>query len=286
MLQLPMRLSIGVARLQSRQCVRLDSGFSPAFCCSSGQAVSRQPSLSARVQTQTSRLQAIHTSTSRFFGLPSLSSLLSSNSSNSNNNNGGHQRILTATRTLPYEPSPLFKVISSVDAYAKFLPFLTESTVTARDPVTGYPTRAFLTIGYGPISETFTSRVDCLPQSWVVEARSGPQYETFEGEVNQSAGNDAGVGAAATATARSVVGGSMTGQTHSVFEFLNTRWQLVPIQVQSPGRAPLTEVRLEIQFEFRSRLHAAMMGTVESQMAGLMIEAFERRIHELEGQRR
>ncbi|PGH28607.1 hypothetical protein GX50_08645 [[Emmonsia] crescens] len=43
-----------------------------------------------------------------------------------------------------------------------------------------------------------------------------------------------------------------------------------------------TTVVLEVRFQFRSALHAAMMGAVEDQVAGMMIEAFEKRVRELE----
>ncbi|KAE8349149.1 dehydrase and lipid transport-domain-containing protein [Aspergillus coremiiformis] len=205
----------------------------------------------------------------RLFHLPSLSSLLSNNgnnnhnhNNNNNNNNNNNGRTLTATRTLPYAPESLYKVISSVESYAQFLPFLTASTVTHRHPETGYPTRAFLTIGYGPLSETFTSRVDCDRSRWVVEARSGAKF-----------GIDSKDGQA---------GRNFPGANEGIFEYLRTKWELVPLQNDSVER-PMTKVDLEIQFEFRNQLHAVMMGAVEGQMAGVMIEAFEKRIRDVEG---
>lgn len=158
---------------------------------------------------------------------------------------------------LPYPPAPLFKVIASVDAYADFLPFLNASTVTARDPQTGYPSRAFLTIGYGPLAETFTSRVDCDPVGLTVEARSGDRF----GVDSKMGQQQSGPGAAA-------------GDKEGIFEYLSTRWELVPDSVQRT-----TDVRLRIQFEFRSQFHAAVMSTVEGHMAGVMVEAFEKRMH-------
>ncbi|RHZ51489.1 ubiquinone-binding COQ10-like protein [Aspergillus thermomutatus] len=196
--------------------------------------------------------------TRRYFNLPSLSSLFPPTNGNGNGNNS-KSRVLTATRTLPYTPGALFKVISSVDSYSQFLPFLTASTVTHRDPETGYPTRAFLTVGYGPLSETFTSRVDCNPDEWTVEARSGAKFG-----VDSKDGQEGGV---------------FPGANEGIFEYLSTKWELKPVQ----GGGVQTRVQLEIQFEFRNQLHAAMMGAVEGQMAGVMIEAFEKRIREVEG---
>ncbi|ODM23704.1 hypothetical protein SI65_01293 [Aspergillus cristatus] len=190
-----------------------------------------------------------------FFSLPDLSSVLPNNNSNGNNNN--HTRTLTATRTLPYAPKPLFTVIASVDSYSQFLPFLTASTVTARDPSTNYPTTAFLTVGYGPLSETFTSRVDCDPENLVVEARSGARFG-----VDKKGGQE---------------GMEFPGAREGIFEYLSTRWELVPLEGGNE-----TRVQLKIEFEFRSQFHAAVMSAVEGQMAGVMIEAFEKRMREVQ----
>ena len=209
--------------------------------------------------------------TTRAFGLPDLSSFLP-NSNNSNNNNSPH-RVLTATRTLPYNPALLYKVISSVEAYSQFLPFLTASTVTARDPETGYPTQAFPTVGYGPLSETFTSRVICDVEKLTVEAKSGANYGK---EVQDSRADKS--------SSSSGLSGFFPGANEGLFEYLTTRWELVPVSPGAQG-GPLTKVNLEVRFEFRSQMHATLMSAVEGQMAGVMIEAFEKRIREVEGKR-
>lgn len=195
----------------------------------------------------------------RSFNIPQLSSFFpsSSSSSNTNGNNGNGDsddgRILRATRTLPFPPPPLFDIIASVESYSDFLPFLTASTVTARDPATGYPTQAFLTVGYGPFSETFTSRVDCDRDRWVVEARSG-------GGVAED-------------------GKPVPGADEGLFNYLSTRWELIPINKEGEQHKE-TRVQLEIRFRFQNPLHTAMMSAVEDKVAGVMIEAFERRIRE------
>ncbi|KAJ5090938.1 hypothetical protein N7532_009622 [Penicillium argentinense] len=202
--------------------------------------------------------------TRRSFGLPSLSSFLPS-TPNGNDNGSSPKRVLTATRMLPYSPPLLFKVISSVESYSQFLPFLTASTVTARDTQSGHPTQAFLTVGYGPLSETFTSRVDCDPVKLTVEARSGAKYGKPDGQSSQSSGSS----------------GFFPGVNEGIFEYLSTRWELVPLAPADAKGGPQTKVNLEVRFEFRSQLHATVMGAVEGQMAGVMIEAFEKRIHEM-----
>lgn len=171
---------------------------------------------------------------------------------NSNNNN---QEICTlrATRTLPFPPAPLYEIISSVESYAEFLPFLAASTVTARDSTSGYPSQAFLTVGYGPFKETFTSRVTCDKSKWVVEARSGG-----------GVGDD---------------GQPVPGGDEGLFSHLSTKWRLVP-EEGNKGEQKTTQVQLEIRYRFQYALHAAMMASVENSVATVMIEAFERRIKE------
>lgn len=124
--------------------------------------------------------------------------------------------------------------------------------MTARDATTGYPSRAFLTVGYGPISETFTSEVLCDKTKWVVEAKSGARL------AGQSQSQNA------------------PGASEGIFEYLNTKWILHPLD---GGR---TKVDLEIGLEFRSKLHAAMLGAVQGEMAGVMIAAFEKRVREIQ----
>jgi coenzyme Q-binding protein COQ10 len=173
---------------------------------------------------------------------------------NANNNDPNNQEIRTlrATRTLNFPPSPLYEIISSVESYAEFLPFLAASTVTERDPQSGYPSQAFLTVGYGPFKETFTARVTCDRAQWVVEARSGG-----------GVGDD---------------GRPVPGADEGLFSHLSTKWQLVP-ESQTDGNQ-VTRVLLEIRFRFQNAMHTAMMGAVEDKVAAVMIEAFERRIKE------
>lgn len=189
---------------------------------------------------------------SRSFHLPSLSSLAPSFST-------PPPRTLTATRTLPFPALPLFRTISGVDSYAQFLPFLTESTVTERDVHTGFPTQAYLTVGYGPFTETFLSKVQCDKEEWTVAAKSGEVV--FKGN------------------------GSKDGAGNGLFEYLNTMWKLEELPKTTLEQGPKTRVELVVRFKFRSAMHAAMMSAVEGQVAGMMIEAFEKRVKDLEESR-
>ncbi|KAL4996189.1 dehydrase and lipid transport-domain-containing protein [Aspergillus recurvatus] len=234
-------------------------------CAPGFQAQSQQPHL---IQSHTPKFQ--FPIQKRTF----LSSFIPTPRQSSTNGNGNNKaRVLTAFRTLPYPPSPLFNVISSVESYAEFLPFLTVSTVTARDPETRYPTQAYLTVGYGPLSETFTSKVDCDRDKWVVEARSGERFVQEQRDSNNRASS--GLGALAGFA-------GFPGADEGIFEYLSTRWELVP-EPASEGKEAKTTVKLEIRFEFKSQMYASMMSAVEGQMAGIMIEAFEKRIREVHG---
>ena len=66
-------------------------------------------------------------------------------------------------------------------------------------------------------------------------------------------------------------------ETTTIFEYLDTIWRLEPLG------AELTKVDLSMNFKFRSAVHAAMMGAVEGQVAGAMVEAFEERIKAVHG---
>lgn len=185
----------------------------------------------------------------RSFNVPSLSSFTPPQTSTP------PARTLSASRTLAFPPLPLFRIISAVESYREFLPFITASTVTARDRTTGYPTQAYLTVGYGPLSETFYSKVECNEASWSVSARSGDIAFQRKGEEKPDAG---------------------------LFEYLDTIWKLEPQEGRAIGME-LTKVNLVVNYRFRNAMHAAMMSAVENQVAGMMIEAFEKRVRLLEG---
>lgn len=212
----------------------------------------------------------------RHFGLPQFPSSVSSLVSPG----PAPERILTASRILLFPPLPLFRTIAAVENYAQFLPFLSESTVTARDPHTGYPTRAYLTVGFGPFVEMFESKVDCDKGQWTVGARSGKNV--ISKEIAKTGSNS---------NSRSQTQNSYNGNEAGggLFEYLDTIWKLEQVgmgttgtgKVTHVGAGAQTKVDLTVRFRFRSKLHAAIMNTVEDQVAGKMVEAFEKRVKEI-----
>lgn len=73
-------------------------------------------------------------------------------------------------------------------------------------------------------------------------------------------------------------GQPIPGVDEGLFSHLSTKWQLVPRDGTSSNTE--TEVNLDIRFRFQNPVHTVMMSAVEDKVAGVMIEAFERRIKE------
>jgi coenzyme Q-binding protein COQ10 len=63
----------------------------------------------------------------------------------------------------------------------------------------------------------------------------------------------------------------------AIFKSLVTRWSLHPV-AQQPSTS--TEVRLSIKYEFVNPLYAAVSAAVSDKVAGMMVEAFEKRAQE------
>ncbi|OAA64515.1 cyclase-dehydrase family protein [Niveomyces insectorum RCEF 264] len=219
---------------------------------------------------------------------------------------------LTTARTLPYAASDLFRIIADVDAYAQFLPHCTASRVTQwrtlRAPASSssssssssWPARADLTVGWGPLSQTYSSRVYCLPGRGVVEAVSGRR-----GVPTLTADEQAELGLSGDAVAEP---GLARPRRHAAaddhgdddtFESLVTRWTVkaldgdqvpaadaagagagTPSQSRSDGR---TRVELHIRFQFRNPLYQIAAAQIGHEMASKMIEAFEERAAALLG---
>ncbi|KAL2211989.1 hypothetical protein CC79DRAFT_1353918 [Sarocladium strictum] len=156
---------------------------------------------------------------------------------------------LTALRTLPYSASPLYNLISDIDSYSTFVPYCSRSRVTAWSQPDAshsdrrWPTLADLHVGWGGFEEVFTSRLTCEPGHYV----------------------------------EAVSGGEGRGDASAVFKSLVTRWHLKELET---GDKPRTEVHLSIKYQFVNPLYAAVSSAVSDKVAGLMIEAFEKRARE------
>lgn len=67
------------------------------------------------------------------------------------------------------------------------------------------------------------------------------------------------------------------------FRYLNNHWRFRPVQNggAQDARGPATEVDFFVDFEFKSRLLQAVIGTVFNEAVRLMVRAFERRAYAL-----
>ncbi|KAK1989422.1 polyketide cyclase/dehydrase and lipid transporter [Colletotrichum cereale] len=164
-------------------------------------------------------------------------------------------QTLTASRTMPYPSPQLYDVISDVDAYDSFVPYCAQSRVTqwTAPDASGrrWPAQADLRVGWGGFEETFTSKLHCVPGK-SVEAVSGADVE------GASPGNG--------------------GEGGAVFRSLVTKWQLRPL---ASGTG--TEVDLVIRFQFANPLYSAVSAAVSEKVAGVMIQAFEKRVKAILG---
>ncbi|RKU45015.1 hypothetical protein DL546_003789 [Coniochaeta pulveracea] len=161
-----------------------------------------------------------------------------------------HQ-TLAARRTLPYPAPFLYTIISDIDAYKHFLPFCTSSQVHTftkpQPPSTDkYPALASLTVGE------------------IVEAVSGAAATQIDKEVLRRVGYD-------------VDGKREQGEVKGLFESLVTRWTVTP----TTDKADRTDVKLDIRYKFANPAYGLAVGKVADEIAGMMVEAFEKRAKEL-----
>lgn len=184
-------------------------------------------------------------------------------------------QTVTAHRTLPYASAQLYELIADVDAYSRFLPYCETSRVTSwtsePDPRTGrrYPTAGTLSAGWGGLSETYSSRVFCVPELGVVEAISGNAVSSLSPATLAKYGlRDPGPG-------RSSGGGSGGGQ-EGTFSSLVTRWTVRPLERKTTTGEEWSQVDLSIKFQFVNPLFAAVSSAVADKVAPIMVEAFEK----------
>jgi coenzyme Q-binding protein COQ10 len=172
----------------------------------------------------------------------------------------------------------VYALIADVDSYSSFLPYCQESKVTewsAKDKDgKAWPAKADLTVGWGGYEEKFTSRLFCVPNS-VVEAVGGDAQTTLSRDSLNHYSSTFG-----------------TPTAVNVFKSLLTKWTVKPFHYKPPsGRTRTdnalhltrdqTEVRLSIEFRFSNPIYGGLSKAVAPKVAGIMIEAFERRARKL-----
>ncbi|GAB1314072.1 Coenzyme Q-binding protein coq10, mitochondrial [Madurella fahalii] len=213
------------------------------------------------------------------------------NLSPTGNQQGPPPKTLRARRILPYPAAQIYTLIADVDSYSAFLPHCTHSQVTswvttATTPTTTttttspqrHPAQADLTVGWGPFTQTYTSRVYCVPGE-VVEAVSGDAEPSLPREVLRRAGYG-------------VDGGTTGGRTQmaegGIFKSLVTRWTVKPVAARASagageGGGESTEVTLSVTFQFANPALGFAVGQMADDKVDEMVEAFEERARRLYG---
>ncbi|MCJ1419345.1 hypothetical protein MMC32_005699 [Xylographa parallela] len=199
-------------------------------------------------------------------------------------------QTLSATRTLPYAAPALYALIADIAAYPTFLPYCTAATITAWSaphPRTSarYPRAATLTVGFQSYSETFRSHVFCLPDT-AVEAVCGAARTTLQARELPH-----------YADAADAADDDAADTPNPLFTSLLTRWSLRSFPYKPPPRSgrpqvenapseskPRTEVSLHIEVQFASAVYAALSQAAAPKVAGLVVEAFEKRAREVLGE--
>jgi coenzyme Q-binding protein COQ10 len=176
-------------------------------------------------------------------------------------------QTLTAHRVLPYPSAPLYSIIADVPSYVNFVPYCQSSDVThwsEPDKVYGrrWPSEGRLTSGFGGITESFVSRVYCVP---------GKVLESVGGDTETSISNDL----IAHHLEGSEPGGRKSSGDNGLLRHLRSKWTIEDLGKDKTG------VSLALEFAFANPFYAALSGGVAPKVADAMIRAFERRVEEV-----
>jgi coenzyme Q-binding protein COQ10 len=176
-------------------------------------------------------------------------------------------QILTAVRTLPYPSAPVYSIIADVPNYQNFLPYCQRSDITkwsAIDKVYGrrWPSEGILTSGFGGITESFVSRVYCIPGRYVESVGGNTETSLKTEDIAHHLDGEK------QATDRS------EGE-NGLLTHLRSKWTIEAIQNDQ------TQVSLAVEFAFANPMYAALSGGVAPKVAEFMIRAFEKRVQEL-----
>lgn len=202
---------------------------------------------------------------------------------------------LTASRILPYPSSSLYELIADIPSYPSFLPYCQSARIasqSAPDPThkQRWPRTADLRVGWGPYEESFRSRIYCVPYT-SLEACAGSAQPTIPA-------SELPHYADAPSELKDGDGANEDIQDGALFTSLLTKWKLFefPFKPSPPdgppqeGNAekrtsfPRTEVTLVIEAKFASAVYSALSQAAAPKVAGMMIEAFEKRAREMLGE--
>ncbi|KAH7560257.1 dehydrase and lipid transport-domain-containing protein [Bipolaris maydis] len=182
-------------------------------------------------------------------------------------------QILTATRTLPYPPAPVYSIIADVPAYSTFLPYCAHSTVSKwsrpdKRYARRWPSEGVITTGFGAITESFASRIYCVPGKWV-ESVGGEAETELEREEIEHHFEEAEVRGSGQERTRGRQG------ENGLLTYLRSKWEVEAV------REAQTRVSLVVEFSFANPMYAALSGGVAPKVADYMVKAFETRVQEV-----
>jgi coenzyme Q-binding protein COQ10 len=176
-------------------------------------------------------------------------------------------QTLTAHRVLPYPSAPIYSIIADIPSYVNFVPYCQNSDIThwsAPDKTYGrrWPSEGRLTSGFGGITESFVSRVYCVP---------GKCVESVGGDTETSLSRDE----IAHHFEGSESGGRKSSGDNGLLKHLRSKWTIEELGKDKTG------VSLALEFAFANPFYAALSGGVAPKVADAMIRAFQRRVEEV-----
>ncbi|KAF2683480.1 hypothetical protein K458DRAFT_305496 [Lentithecium fluviatile CBS 122367] len=180
-------------------------------------------------------------------------------------NASSQPQTLSASRTLPYPSQPIYSIVSDVASYSSFLPYCHSSAVTRwSSPDSQYqrkwPSEAELVVGFSNFTETFTSRVFCVPGR-IVESIGGSTETDLQRQEIAHHLEDGDKGA--------------KGAANGLMTHLRSRWTIAALGKDK------TEVTLALEFAFANPLYTALSAGAAPKVAEIMIKAFEERVGSL-----
>ncbi|KAF2034745.1 hypothetical protein EK21DRAFT_97377 [Setomelanomma holmii] len=175
-------------------------------------------------------------------------------------------QTLNAHRTLPYPSAPIYSIIADVPSYASFLPYCQRSDIThwsAPDATyhRRWPSEGILASGFGGITESFVSRVYCVPGRYVESVGGDTETSLPADEIQHHLSSS---GAAAR-----------NAGDNGLLRHLRSKWKIEDLGADKTG------VTLSLEYAFANPFYAALSGGVANKVAEVMIRAFEARVVQL-----
>jgi coenzyme Q-binding protein COQ10 len=185
-------------------------------------------------------------------------------------------QTISASQVLPYSRKELYSVIADISSYPTFLPYCNSAKILEwshpDNSQQRWPARALLGVGWGAVEEHYVSRVYCVPDQ-TVEALAGEAETSLAADQLRELYGGIHYG-------RGCEDASQGGSGH-LFRSLRSTWSLQ--DDRGSKTHPSTRVDLNIDFDFRNPVYAAMAGAALPKVANSVIEAFRARASKVIG---